>query len=189
MILNLRSTHGGGKSTAVVKLMQEHRVVALEMTPRGRPTVYKLTGARLDVEPIYVIGPYETQCGGCDAVQPYDRIWPLVEKYAKKGHVVFEGALVSCSIGSIGEAMAKRKKKDCVVAYLDTPLAVCIERIEQRRAKKGNDKPLNPKNTELKFKSIGNTRAKFEALGVRTVTINYKKAAKQLFELLYEGAK
>jgi hypothetical protein len=185
VILNIRSTHGGGKSTAVVELMKLHTTVTpLEVNAKGRPLIYQLTHKTLGSKPTYVIGAYETACGGADGIQPYNRIWPLVEKYAKKGNVVFEGALVSCSLGSIGEEMVARKRS-CVVAYLDTPLEVCIERIQKRRLKKGNTQPLNPKNTELKFKSIGNTRPRFEALGVRCVTIDYKKAARQLFEVLY----
>lgn len=187
MILNLRGTHGSGKSTAVMSLIKKFGSTRLSPIPATskRPEAYALIVSGLK-RPVFVIGPYTSQCGGCDAIQPYARIWPLVVEYAKRGHVVFEGALVSCSLGSIGEAMVKRKK-DCVVAYLDTPLEVCVERIVARRAKKGNDKPLNSKNTELKFKSIGNTRPRFEAAGVRCVTINYKKAAAQLLALLQEA--
>lgn len=181
MIINLRGTHGSGKSTAVAKLMQEYFCEPIFAASNDkRPIAYKLTGAK---EPVFIIGPYETQCGGCDAIQPYASIWPLVLKYSKKGHVFFEGALVSCSIGSIGEAMVKRK--DCVVAYLDTPLQTCIERIQKRRAKKGDTRPLNPKNTEAKFKSVAVTRAKFETLGVQCVTIRHKQAVKDLLEVLY----
>lgn len=184
MILNIRSTHGGGKSTAVVKLMQAHIVQPLWPNPRTtKPEAYALTGYKKDALPIFVIGPYEAACGGVDAIQPYNRIWPLVQKYAKRGHVVFEGALVSSCVGSLGAAMAKRK--DCVVAYLDTPLQTCLDRIAKRRAKKGDTRPLNPTNTNNKFKSVAGTRAKFEALGVRCVTIKHKKAVDQLLELLY----
>jgi thymidylate kinase len=193
LIVNLRGTHGSGKSTAVTKLMKAHHteLVVEVTTGKERPLVYKLVGTKLDGAPLgptYIIGPYETACGGCDAIQPYANIWPLVEKYAKKGHVVFEGALVSSCVGSLGEAMAARRKKDCVVAYLDTPLQTCLDRIVKRRAKKGNTKPLNPKNTESKFKSVAATRTRFEELGVRTITINHKKAVAQLFEALYENS-
>lgn len=168
--------------------MQEHIVQPLFNPSSARkPEAYALTVYKKDTAPSFVIGPYETQCGGCDAIQPYALIWPLVEKYAKKGHVVFEGALVSSCVGSLGEAMATRHKKDCVVAYLDTPLQTCLDRIARRRAKKGTTKPLDPKNTESKFRSVAATRAKFDELGVRTVTINHKKAVAQLLELLYAG--
>ena len=124
LILNIRGTHGSGKSTVVQDLMK----MAETLTPvnpgaRGRPEGYRLAlpGVR---KPVYIVGPYETQCGGADAIQPYATIWPRVEAYAKKGHVIFEGALVSCSVGSIGETMIA-SKKDCVVGYLDTPLEEC----------------------------------------------------------------
>lgn len=186
MIINIRGTHGSGKSTAVRDLMQQYITAPIKAAPTDkRPIAYQLTGA-LDQVPVFIIGPYETACGGCDAIQPYDRIWPLVEKYAKKGHVVFEGALVSSSVGEIGRSMAARRKKDCVVCFLDTPVEVCLKRIEKRRKKKGDDRPLNPHNTTVKHQAVERSRPKLEALGLRCETINHKKdAATQLLEIMY----
>lgn len=184
MIYNIRGTHGSGKSSLVQYLFKKYPHELLDVSPRGRPEGYRVhTGLR---KPLYVVGPYATACGGCDAVQPYDLIWPRVERYAKLGHVLFEGALISVSVGSIGLAMAKRKK-ECVILYLDTPVEVCLARIAARREKKGgNPPPLNPKNTQLKHLATERTRPKMEALGVHCVTLNYKKAARQLVEVLHE---
>ena len=187
MIYNIRGSHGSGKSTCVVELLAQHPHTPMMCSAKGRPEAYKVNlGLR---RPVYVVGQYISACGGADTIQPYAHIWPLVEMYAKQGHVIFEGALVSSCVGSIGEAMAARRKKDCVVAYLDTPLQTCLDRIVKRRAKKGNMKPLDPKNTESKFKSVAATRLRFDELGVRTVAINHKKAVAQLLELLYEDRK
>lgn len=186
MIINIRGSHGSGKSTLIHQLLKKYPHELLEVSKRGRPEGYRVIVEGV-ARPLFVVGPYATTCGGCDAIQPYDTIWPRVLRYAKLGHVIFEGALISVSIGSIGEAMAKRK--DCVVAYLDTPAAVCIDRIAKRRAASGkNHKELNTKNVEQKCLSTSRTRPKFEALGVRCVTLRHKKAYYDLMEVVLEGS-
>lgn len=184
MILNIRGTHGSGKSTMVLKLLKQFPHVATDLNPRGRPNNYKvkLPGVK---KPLFIVGPYETACGGCDAVQPYDLIWPRVEQFALTGHVLFEGALVSSSVGNIGRAMAERK--DCVLGFLDTPLEVCLERIAARRQARGDERPLNPYNTTVKFEGILRSRPKFEQLGIMCVDIPYRKA--YLFVLSLLGVK
>jgi shikimate kinase len=180
LIYNLRGTHGSGKSTIVQQLLNKHPSTPLG--PGKRPLGYEIRVEGL-LRPLYAVGPYATACGGCDAIQPYDTIWPRVLEYAKKGHVIFEGALISVSVGSIGLAMAARK--DCVVLYLDTPIEVCLERIQARRAKKGDLRPLDPKNTISKHISTERTKPKMEALGVLCLTLKYKTAGKKLLEVLH----
>lgn len=183
MILNIRSTHGGGKSTIVLNILKKYKNVPLGTGKR--PEGYKVTVLPELRKPLFVVGPYATACGGCDAVQPYDLIWPRVLEYAKKGHVLFEGALVSSSVGEIGRAMAQRK--DCVVCFLDTPIDVCLARIAARRAARGDERPLNPHNTMVKHTAVERSRPKLEALGLRCVTLHYKKATKELLEVLFEN--
>lgn len=185
MIYNIRSTHGGGKSTIVRTLLDKNPYEPINPSPKGRPEGYKVLVPGLK-KPVYVVGPYETACGGADAIQPYADIWPRVVEYAKLGHVVFEGALVSCSVGSIGEAMAARKK-DCAILFLDTPVEVCLDRINKRRVAKGNTEPVKPDNTVAKHKSVAASRPKLEALGIRCVTLNHKKAYKMFMEILLEN--
>ena len=184
MIINIRGTHGSGKSTLVKQLIDKYCLEDM------RNEAAKINGYALRIPEIsklvFVVGPYETACGGCDAVQPYDLIWPRVEGYSKRGHVIFEGALVSTSLGVVGQGLAHFKKKS-VVAYLDTPVELCLQRIAARRAAKGDTRPLNPKNTVSKVAAIARTQSRFEALGVRCVTFNHKKAFKQLLELLHEN--
>lgn len=183
MIISLRGTHGSGKSHLVRTLIDCYRGVAESVDGRGRPIAYELVltnGSKL-----YVVGSYVNVCGGCDGIQPYSLIWPLVERLAKKGHVIFEGALVSSSYGNIGRA--SEKYGDAMVfAFLDTPLSVCLKRINARRRARGVLEPVNPKNTTYKAErvvySIGKIRDEF---GRRVVVLNYHKAVPQILGLLY----
>lgn len=182
MILNVRGTHGSGKSTIALELLKKYTHEALGTGKR--PEGYKLLIPGLH-KYLFLVGPYATACGGCDAIQPYDLIWPRVLLYAKKGHVLFEGALVSSSVGNIGRAMAARK--DCVVGFMDTPLEECLRRIQARRAARGDERPLNPHNTTVKHQAVERSRPKLEELGLRCVTINHKRATAQVLKLFKEA--
>lgn len=185
MIINVRGTHGSGKSTLAQQLIERYKGRPVYEKGCKRPAAHVIAIPELR-KPLFLIGPYLTACGGCDAIQPYALIWPRVEKYAKQGHVIFEGALISSCVGAIGESMAQRKK-DCIVLFLDTPLDVCLGRIKARRSLRGNQSPLNPKNTASKYLSTERGRAKLESMGVRCETLNYKKSFKQLLEVILES--
>jgi thymidylate kinase len=186
LIINIRGTHGSGKSTLAQQLLKKYKVTPEQVVGQKRPLGYKLRIPDIR-KPLYIVGPYTTACGGCDAIQPYDLIWPRVELYAKKGHVFFEGALVSSSVGEIGRAMALRK--DCVVLFLDTPLKTCLSRIQKRRTAKGDDRPLNPRNTTVKHLAVERSKPKLEALGLRCLTLKHKNAFKEMMEVLLENSK
>lgn len=191
MIVNLRGTHGSGKSTVARWFLYCYPSQLITgLSPKGR---LRVEGHRVNVtgwdKPLYLVGPYAQTCGGCDLVRPYDEIWRRVTDYAELGHVLFEGSLICSSVGSIGRGLAQRM--DTVVAYLNTPLDVCIERIQERRALAGTVKPYNPKETVAKFNKNLRTRDQcrqnFKQLGVHCVDIDYKQASQQVFWLFKRG--
>src|SRR5690554_107408 len=135
-IVNIRGTHGSGKSTVVREIIKMYDGTFESINEKGRPNNYcvKLPGTK---KTLYVIGSYETACGGCDGIQPYADIWPRVEKFAALGHVLFEGALVSSSYGNIGRS-SEAYGDQFIFAFMDTPLNTCINRIVERRLARGN---------------------------------------------------
>lgn len=185
MIINIRGTHGSGKSTIVKQLLERYKAEPLLAPNEKKPQGYIMHSPFGDIR---VVGSYETACGGCDAIQPYDLIWPRVVLYQQVGdHVVFEGALVSSSYGNIGRASLEYGDQ-FVFAFLNTPMSVCLERIKARRLAKGNTKPLDPKNTQYKYdnieKSISKIRDEFKR---RVVIVDYRKALQQILGLLRNG--
>lgn len=136
MIINLRGTHGSGKSYAMRKFLKAHksRKIYGLLGPR-LPEAYELTVEGVD-RPVYVLGSYVTTCGGCDLVQPYACVMQLVSKYDPKGHVVFEGLLLSGVYGTV-TTFLETWKKQCLILFLDTSLEVSIERVRQRRKSAG----------------------------------------------------
>lgn len=180
-IVSLRGTHGSGKSTVVTSIMKRYGAEPVPQPGRRKPLGYWV---KLPSGELFVVGPYETACGGCDAIQPYADIWPRIQSAADAGKaVLFEGALVSSSYGSIGRSLEPYGER-VTYAFLDTPLEVCLERIRQRRAARGNLEPLNPHNTEFKLRSVARSRVTIESLGQRCVTLRYQRAVPDVLALL-----
>lgn len=102
----------------------------------------------------------------------------LVREYAKQGHVIFEGLLVS----GIFERWSK-VAEDCggfIWAFFDTPLEVCRQRISQRN--KG--KSINVKYLEDTINRGQGYAKKAEAAGQRVVWIDHCRAFEQVIEIL-----
>lgn len=185
MIVNVRSTNGGGKSTVVRGL--------LSAAEKKQP-IYGLLGPRIPEgyelrikgvkKPVYVLGGYDLPTGGCDLIQPYDLILDLLRKYAEKGHVVFEGVLVSSSYGRVGELM-ETYGQEAVMAFLDTSLEQCIANVETRRKARGDTRPFDPANLTTKYNQILKNREKIKAAGkLRVELLTFGKGTEQVLELL-----
>ena len=155
MLINLRGTHGSGKSTAIRALMEKSNVRPIFGTTFGLrcPEGYKARLPEVEAD-VFVLGSYTAQCGGCDRIQPYDLILVLLNKYEQRGHVLFEGSLVSDNFGRIGEWLEARGRNASVL-FLDTPLDVCLSWLRQRTPGGGT------RHVEKRFQAIRRVRQKF----------------------------
>lgn len=187
MILNIRSTNGGGKSTIVRGVLNkfEHRPIYGVLGPM-KPEAYCLTIPKLKL-PLYLLGPYITEAGGCDCIQPYDLIPQLIDKYAAKGHVLFEGVLVSKVKGQLGVCLDKYGK-DVVLIFLDTTLEQCIASVQGRRTGRGDDRTFNPHNLTEAFKAVVRVRKTLLAEDkLRIIDIPRDKGVETVLKLLRES--
>jgi thymidylate kinase len=154
-LISLRGTHGSGKSYVMNNFLKSHKAQKMKYGMLGPrlPEAYELqiSGTK---ELTYVIGPYITACGGLDAVQPYENILNLLDKYVGKGNLVFEGLMASGVYGRIGEWM-EDYAKNVHVLFLDTPYETCVKRVLKRRHERGNDTEFDPENVLKKFKAVG----------------------------------
>jgi hypothetical protein len=181
MLISVRSTNGGGKSTVVRKVMEEapSRKPLYGALGNRLPEAYKLSGYKQEA---FLLGPYVTQCGGCDQLV-YDTIIELINKYANLGTVIFEGVIVTSVYGRIGTLM-ERYKKDSVFIFLDTPLETCLQRIEARRGGKPRDERLI-KNVTAKFKTAERIKKKIiEENIMRCFTVSGDEAPALIKRLL-----
>jgi hypothetical protein len=134
---------------------------------------------RPDGSLIFVLGKYQTACGGLDASFSYpgaaDDVTFFLDELANHGDVVAEGvvAMGSYGIGRLQKFAEEQKLKGnrVIFALMDTPLETCIARCEQRRAgkaaAKGKEaKPLNPENLKSKWDANHKDQVKLANLGL-----------------------
>ena len=149
MILNIRGTHGSGKSWLVHQLLS-----------KGNEPITNGYGSILGYELPWcggsVVGKYVTACGGCDGIKTADEVCSRVREFSKRfDHVVFEGILVSHTFKRYS-ALANELDNFWFL-FLDTPLAMCISRVKARRKAKGNTKPFDPRNVVKDYHNVYGT--------------------------------
>lgn len=153
MKINIRGTSGSGKTTLVryfFTLCTEIKTIRVDgvKKPKGYECLYK-------GQKVFVVGSYESVCGGCDTVSTQDEICGLIEDFSFDGHVLFEGLFISHIYGRYRE-MAKEDPNDFVFFMLETPFDTCMEHIKKRREESG-------KPTELKPSVYSNARKTFDS--------------------------
>lgn len=186
MIINIRGTSGSGKTYTVRSFMnvyQPETVIMLDDRRVAAHCVY------YNMMPVYVIGSYKNVCGGCDTIPTQDMACSLVRHFSQFGHVLFEGLLMSHSFAryyALCEELTSVGDK-FVIAYMDTPLELCIERVKRRRLEKGTTKPFDTRNTVTHYYATLGTKDKFDAKGCDTRWIYHTKdPVKQLRKMLRE---
>ena len=167
MIFNLRGPSGSGKSTVVWQLLERCGPAKPITSQRLNPG--KVVGYELPNGP-FIAGRYKDGSGGIDitfgGLGRMDRCEQLVLLLAKRGHVLFEGVMISSMYKRWAE-MARAHP--FVWLFLDTPLELCIERTQIRR--EGRSKPLNTDNIVDKYNRNQRylQRAQAEGFGVYVV--------------------
>ena len=151
MVINLRGTSGSGKSTLARNLMSRYneREAAFQ-AGRKRPIGYECR--RADGAPLWVVGHYETACGGGDTITSLDEVYRLVRTAADAGKdVLYEGLIIQ---SDIARCVDLHHHYPVLVLILDVPLETCLASVQARRDARGDARPLNPANTLSKAKSI-----------------------------------
>lgn len=186
MLVNIRGTNGAGKTTAIRTLMELgsfRPVYGLVFGPY-HPQAYVGTTPGSERQ-VFVLGRYDTPTGGCDSLPTYDLVIELLEKYAAKGNVIFEGFQVASCYGRIG-AFMESYGKDAVMLFLDTPLETCLQRIEARSGKLRDARLI--KNVSAKFKTIERIEARVrEDNIIRAERVSDAAAAARIVRLLSEN--
>jgi len=184
MILKIHGTSGSGKSTIAWTFLKTFTVDMLT-NEVGKVEAYRVQPPDFN-QPIYILGKYTTQCGGCDTLNADEQI-ELLHRYAPLGHVIYEGLLASEYYGRLGEASAQYGD-DHVFAFLDTPIETCIERVKARRLAAGNTKPLNEDNTRGRIKKIDALKRKLKTVfGRKVVDLDHTIAYDQCYALLEDA--
>lgn len=191
-IINIRGTSGSGKSTLVKKFLDYHPhdpiVNQLSDWKKEKVIAYKCWDYSKPEFVAFVMGRYETQCGGWDALSykgSHEDLETMCIAAAAKGHVIFEGLTVSSSY-TRWLNVSKAYPGQMVFAFMDTPEEVCHERILARnggKEPKRDAKGLADYNR--KFRNCVVQSQKLADMGERVVWLSSDDAGYQkLLELL-----
>jgi len=163
MIIQVRGTSGSGKSTVMREVMKALGEPEVQyVTGRKRPQRYFFDGL------VYVLGHYESACGGCDTIGSaravHDLTRLLLDGPDNARVVLAEGLLLSEDVKWTARLAEEGEDVRCL--FLTTPLDRCLRQIEARRAEAGNAKPLDRTNTVNRVRTIERARVKLLGAGV-----------------------
>lgn len=177
-VLDIRGTHGSGKSWLMHQLLAQYPNTPL-LDKQGHHLGYRLPTLQA-----VILGKYATACGGCDGIKTADEVARRMKLFAKQyPHVLLEGILVSHTFARYS-ALAS-ELGDYRFLFLNTPMATCIARVRNRRQKEGNVKPFNTANLIKDWHQIWErTQAKCRAAGHTVIVLQWSEAFTQLLSIL-----
>ena len=175
-IFDLRGTHGSGKSFVVHQLLKMGNVPLVQYGTQLGHYIPKLGCA--------VLGKYHNRCGGCDGINKAEEVVRRVRVLSQRyRNVLLEGILVSHTFARYS-ALAS-EISDYSFLFLDTPLDLCISRVKQRRAERGDTRPFDPKNVIKDHHNIWDTvRGKMVEAGHSVHVIHWKTSVFDVRRLL-----
>lgn len=168
MLLKINGTSGAGKSTLVRAIMSRYdRFDPVMVSDRKQPYGYVCLPKTVNGRPLFVLGHYETPCGGCDTIKTQDEIFDRVRsEHARGMDVLFEGLLIG---GEFKRTLALHTDGlPFQILGLTTPLQTCLDSIQARREASGRvtEKPVSVENIRGKFETYERTLKKLENSGV-----------------------
>lgn len=203
MIINIRGTNGSGKTTlarsfqssdAHVEEVLRRSVLSPTKKDPNRMVDVVVTAVVSHVSGVVgevaCIGSYAQAQGGLDTVGSFELQQEAVMAAAKRWpHVVCEGVLASTVFGSWATTFGElaRDGHDVLVAYLDTPVEVCLSRIRERQERAGKVREIKEDQVRDKVRAILATRDKFaKQAGVTVVDLPHRSAWEALIKVMAE---
>jgi cytidylate kinase len=129
-VVDVRGTHGSGKSWVVHQILKH-----FPFTPilEGKKHL-----GYSSQEGIAVIGRYDTTCGGCDGIKTPAEVLRRLRLFMQDHkHVIMEGILIAHTAGRYIDLASELRDYGYTFCFLNTPMKVCIERVQARRAAEG----------------------------------------------------
>lgn len=168
----VHGANGSGKSTlARTLLAYAGGVVRTERCKSGALVSYTHHA-------LAFIGPYRTPTGGADSVHPYTLVPAAIHELLQGGYSVFCEGLITPGVETCKRIWIDTTRIGAGVGFiaLDVPLSVCIEHVQTRRQRKGNNKVFDTSNVEKKHRSVKNWVPNLKAAGVPAAFATWNRA-------------
>jgi energy-coupling factor transporter ATP-binding protein EcfA2 len=191
--LNIRGPNGSGKTTLAKRFIGDHDATTGLFGYRDKKTgVHKITTGIINPERnSIVVGKYTQWGGGLDTIPTYESQHGSIRaalELPEVDLVIGEGIMASTQIGCwkpFSEELRAAGHR-VIWAFLSTPLEVCLERIDGRRAAHGMRK--RPFKTELVAEKWRKNESLYEELKdadwVEVVRLPFKQEWETLCDLL-----
>lgn len=199
-VINIRGTGGSGKSTVVRRIMELYPCrEALPRSTGKRPRGYLLSG-RLGT--LLVPGHYETPTGGCDTLKTVDEVYEMIWAAVRADppqNVLYEGIMVQDDLSRA--VKLDRWMRESVAIYgqvpdeesrlnvirLNTPIEVSLAGVRARREARGDERPLDEKNTRARHETQVRMESRLRAAGVAVEALDREAAYRRVCALLRLG--
>lgn len=175
--INIRGCNGSGKTTV---LRQYAATRSPEVYPvevpnhKPIPVTYLSNG-------VAILGDYSPAAtgttAGCDRIKTQQAVKDALETIDADA-VLFEGIIVSTIFQPWSDW--SHENDGMVWAFLDTPLDVCLDRIQSRNG----GKPINEKLVGDKWNTIKRVKHKATESGERVETLDHSIALEELTEIV-----
>jgi GTPase SAR1 family protein len=176
-IINIRGTSGSGKSTLVRRFLDEHPHTEIKSIlgdwKKEKVVAYKVHNGVYKY-PVYVIGRYTTQCGGCDTMSykgSHEDIESMVREAALKGNVIYEGLTISSTI-TRWLRISEDNPGEFVWAFMNTPEEECYKRILARSGREPKRDAKGRADYNRKHHGCEIQKAKLEALNENVIELS-----------------
>lgn len=185
IVITIRGTYGSGKTTLARSIMATYTNEQKFYMPKRTRPLYHTFDHPSGGRPLAVLGSYETVCGGCDTIGDNDTIFQTINYLLAEDYdVLYESIMLA---GNIGHTVRHFKESnwDLHVIYLDVPVSVCLDSVNQRRRAKDPDaSDVNPKNLLGKAASCKSSRLTLQTHNVPTYLLDRSAAFVKCLELL-----
>lgn len=181
MIINVRGANGSGKSTVVRRVLESFQRETKFVPGRARPIGYQCVNGP------YVVGTYENVTGGCDTIPSIEMIFEIVKLQADAGRdVLYEGILAQHSATRL---MELNRVHPVTVVVLTTSQEDCVQAVRDRRAARGEEKPLDPTNVVKEYQSVISSTRRLKSAGVEIIHLDREAAFEFCLRSLKGSAK
>lgn len=148
IVVNIRGTNGTGKTYTANLVMNNYQL--------ERRFKHETGVTILDYGKFYVLGSYDTDCGGLDIVKDFYTIHPIVMELIKEKHMLIEGLLWS-SVYSAAHKLEQalvQEGHSYIWFGIDGKVEEFINRVISRRASRGEFDPYPLQNLLMKVPPV-----------------------------------